>query len=269
MKIMKRIKIWSSILLLSLVFITSSCLKGSDNSSDHSYLDIVKVESLSGGTPYFVTSAGKKLIPSSTSYTSVKTTNKFTATSGLAYIVYSKPESETTSTTSENIELTYAASLQSPDPVITTKGSSEDVVAQYPIISLDALNSNTSDDRIALFDANTLMIATNFYFSQTSGHTCSLVFYPSEVTSGANELNLYLRHRSTDSGSDYTTAYYASYVMSMYLHSYDITSVRAQFKTIAGQDPIKITIHAPVNTNTNILPETETTYSINTTTTTE
>lgn len=263
---MKSFKILSLVLMVSLAFGLTSCLNSSNDNSDNTYSGIVEVVNLTG-TTYFQTSDGTKIVPTASSLATVESTYKFTATSGLAYIAYTT--STTSSTSSISATLTYAVSLQNAT-VSAVRGGAEDVTAQLPIISLDALSSGSSSNKIALYNSSTLLIATNLFFSVTSSsssstiptHTLSLVFYPNEVSSGDTEMDLYLRHQSSDTGTAYYTSYYAYTIPYMYYRSYSISSQLSQFENKSGKIPTTITIHYPVNTSNLTLPSDEETSSV-------
>lgn len=263
---MKRIKIWSLVLLSTLVLGLTSCLNSSSD-SDSTYTGIVKVVSYLGSTT-FQTQSGVTLVPTSTSLASVQSTNKFSATSGLAFIAYTKVASTSTSTTQINISLSYAVSLEGTS-ISTTKGADNDSinkVTQSPLISLDPL-SNTSEDKFTLYDSTygNLLIGADYYFS-TPNHYFSLVFYPADVTSGATTMDIYLSHHTTDTSAAYTSSYYVGRYPSLYYHSFNIADMVSQFTTKAGNAPTKITLHTYINETDTKLPSTEKTYTINYTT---
>jgi hypothetical protein len=258
-RFMKSIKFLSLVLMLSLAVGLTSCLNGNDD-SDQTYSGIVEVVSTVGNT-YFQTSDGTKIVPTSTSLSSVQTNYKFTATSGLAYIVYSTTASSTSST---GVTLTYAVSLQN-NTVTAIKGGENDIAAQLPIISLDPINTTTTN-KVVQYNNNTLLLATNIYFSITSNavptHTLSLVFYPNEVSGGDDEMHLFLRHQSTDTGASYYSAYYIYNLPYLYFRSYNIASQLSLFESKAGSTPKTITIHYPINSSDLTLPTEEETASV-------
>ncbi len=266
---MKSFKILSLVLMLSLAFGLTSCLNGNDNSDNNTYSGIVEVVNLTG-TTYFQTSDGTKIVPTTTSLASVQSSYNFTATSGLAYIAYTT--TTTSSTSSISATLTYAVSLQN-STVTAVRGGSGDVTAQLPIISLDTMgSSSTSTAKVTLYNSTTLLLATNIFFSVTTSsssssstiptHTLSLVFYPNEVSSGDTEMDLYLRHQSTDTGTTYYSSYYAYSVPYIYFRSYNIASQVSLFENQSGKIPTKITIHYPVNTSNLTMPSSEETSSV-------
>lgn len=265
---MKRIKIWSLVLLSTLVLGLTSCLNSSSD-SDSTYTGIVKVVS-SYGSIYFQTQTGTLLIPTSTSLANVESTNKFSATSGLAFIAYTKvtSSSTSTSTTQINISLSYAVSLEGTS-ISTTKGADNDSinkVTQSPLISLDPL-SNTSEDKFTLYDSTygNLLIGADYYFS-TPNHYFTLVFYPADVTSGATTMDIYLSHHTTDTSAAYTSSYYVGRYPSLYYHSFNIADMVSQFTTKAGNAPTKIALHTNINETSTTLPSSGITYTINYTT---
>lgn len=241
---MKSFKLWSLVLMSTLVFGLTSCLNSDDDGTQYGG-GIVRVE-YSLGTTYFVTTTGTKLMPTSTSLADVQKNYKFTATSGLAYIVYTTTSTDTSSSSTGTLTVTlsYASSIQGSS-VLTTEGATNDSIATRPIISLDQLSTSASD-KILLYDNNTIMVATNYYFSKV-GHTFTLVFYPEKVKSGDTTMTVYLRHRSTDTGSNYTSYNYATNAPYLYYHSFDIRSMLAQFANKAGNAPTEITLLTNVN----------------------
>lgn len=266
---MKTLKIWSVLLMSTLLFGLTSCLNGSDDSSSNYQQGVVRVES-SLGTTYFVAKNGTKLIPSSTSMSNVASTYKFNAQSGLAYIVYSTSTSSSSSTTSGTIsvELSYAASIQGTSQVVNTPGDSNDSIATRPILELAAL-STSSDDRVLLYDNSTILMGVNYSFSKTA-HSFTLVFYPNDVKSEETTLKVYLRHRSTDTGSNYTSYYYAGQAPSLFYHSFDISNMVSLFKAKSGKTPTDIEVVTDVNESSAIdLPSNKKSYTIKYTTTTE
>ena len=268
---MKRIKIWSLVLLSTLVLGLTSCLNsGSD--SNNTYTGIVKVVSSYGST-YFQTQTGTLLVPTSTSFATVQTANKFNATSGLAFIAYTQVTTQgstsSSSTTGQvTIDLSYAVSLDGTS-ISTTKGAANDSinkVTQSPLISLDPL-SNTSEDKFTLYDSTygNLLIGADYYFS-TPNHYFTLVFYPADVTSGATTMDIYLSHHTTDTSAAYTSSYYVGRYPSLYYHSFNIADMVSQFTTKAGNAPTKIALHTNINETSTTLPSSGTTYTINYTT---
>lgn len=264
---MKRIKIWSLVLLSTLVLGLTSCLN-SNSDSNSTYTGIVKVVS-SYGSIYFQTQTGTLLAPTSASLATVQSANKFNATSGLAFIAYTQvttqASSGSSSTSQVTINLSYAVSLDGTS-IATTKGASNDSiqkVTQSPLISLDQLN-NSSEDKFTLYDSSNtnLLIGANYYFS-TPNHYFTLVFYPADVTSGATTMDVYLSHHTSDTNAQYTSAYYVGSYPSLYYHSFNIADMVHQFTNLAGNAPTKIALHTNINETSTTLPSSGTTYTIN------
>jgi hypothetical protein len=266
---MKSLKIWSVLLMSTLLFGLTSCLNGSDDSSSNYQQGVVRVQN-SLGTTYFVAKNGTKLIPSTTSMQNVESNYKFTAQSGLAYIVYSTSTSSSSSTTSGtiSIELSYAVSIQGTSEVVNTVGDSNDSIATRPILELSAL-STSSDDRMLLYDNSTLLMGINYSFSKPA-HSFTLVFYPNDVKSEETTMKVYLRHRSSDTGSTYTSYMYAGQAPSLFYHSFDISNMVSLFKAKAGKTPTDIEVVTDANdTSATELPTSKKSYTIKYTTTTE
>jgi len=266
---MKRIKIWSLVLLSTLVLGLTSCLNSSSD-SNNTYTGIVKVVS-SYGSIYFQTQAGTLLAPTSASLATVQTANKFNATSGLAFIAYTQVTTQASSGSSSTtgqvtINLSYAVSLDGTISIVNAKGDSNDSiqkVTQSPLISLDQL-SNSSEDKFTLYDSSNanLLIGANYYFS-TPNHYFTLVFYPADVTSGATTMDVYLSHHTSDKSATYTSSYYVGSYPSLYYHSFNILNMVSLFTTKAGNAPTKIALHTNINETSTTLPASGTTYTIN------
>lgn len=265
---MKRIKIWSLVLLSTLVLGLTSCLNSS-NDSNNTYTGIVKVVSSYGST-YFQTQSGTMLVPTPASLVTVQTANKFNATSGLAFIAYTQVTTQASTSSSSTtgqvtINLSYAVSLDGTS-IATTKGASNDSiqkVTQSPLISLDQLN-NSSEDKFTLYDSSNtnLLIGANYYFS-TPNHYFTLVFYPADVTSGATTMDVYLSHHTSDTTTPYTSSYYVGSYPSLYYHSFNIADMVSLFTTKAGNAPTKITLHTRINETGTTLPDKDMPYTIN------
>ncbi len=268
---MKRIKIWSLVLLSTLVLGLTSCLNSSSD-SNNTYTGIVKVIS-SYGSIYFQTQTGTKLVPTSASLATVQSTNKFNASQGLAFIAYTQVTTQASgaaSTGQATINLSYAVSLDGTS-ISTTRGTTNDSiqkVTQSPLISLDQLSAS-SEDKFTLYDSSNenLLIGANYYFS-TPNHYFSLVFYPDEVTAGATTMDVYLSHHTSDKNATYTSAYYVGSYPSLYYHSFNILDMVYRFTGKAGNAPTKIALHTNINETSTTLPSTGTTYTINYTKTT-
>jgi len=279
---MKRIKILSLALLSTLALGLTSCLNSNSSDSDSTYRGIVKVVSYLGSTSFQtqpieqIQSDGTKtktsfsLIPTSTSLATVQTTKKFNATSGLAFIVYTKVATPGSSGNTITIDLSFAVSLDNAS-ISTTRGAANDSiqkVTQSPLMSLDQLSAS-SEDKFTLFDSSNenLLIGANYYFS-TPSHYFSLLFYPDEVTSGATTMDVYLSHHTSDKSATYSSAYYAGSYPSLYYHSFNILDMVSRFTGKAGNAPTKIALHTNINETGTTLPTTGTTYTINYTKTT-
>jgi len=264
---MKRIKIWSLVLLSTLVLGLTSCLNSSSDSNG-TQMGIVKVETYLGNTS-FKTNKGISYSPTPTSLAAVQSKNKFNATSGLAFIAYTEVTTQASSD-KNTIELSYAVSLDGKS-ISTTRGAVNDSiqkVTQSPLISLDQLSAS-SEDKFTLYDSSNenLLIGANYYFS-TPNHYFSLVFYPDEVTAGATTMDVYLSHHTSDKNATFTSAYYVGTYPSLYYHSFNILDMVSLFTGKAGNAPTKIALHTNINETGTTLPTTGTTYTINYTKTT-
>jgi hypothetical protein len=254
---MRKLKLMSLLLVAVTLIGLASCSKD-DNDNQETYYGVVKVED-NMGSIFFETQNGIKYYPTAASLLTVQQNYSFSATSGLAYIICTVTSSDDAAKT-KTMKLAAAISLQNTT-VATTPGAPNDSTAQQPVVGIDKLNISGLTPYLLLFDSDDLLLATNYNFS-TAGHTFTLVFYPSQVNSGDTEMNVYLRHRSTDTGTGYNSYNVAMTYPQLYYRAYDIESIVENFTEKAGNAPTKLTLHTYVNENGLTLPATETTYSV-------
>jgi hypothetical protein len=264
---MKRLKFLSFILLSTLVLSLTSCL-GNDSSSSGTYAGVFKVYNLNGQT-YFA-SGTYKIIPSTTSLATMESTYGFNITSGLAYIVYSYDSSNQTSssstssstTTTLNVDLTYAESLNVSNrfTISTTRGSANDSIATQPIIQLNQVDASSSAC-LSVFDSHFLLMLPDYMLSNAY-HYFTLVYYPNETKTGDTEMTLYLRHRSNDQGTTYTSInMVGGYFNRLYYKVYDIENFLDEFRAQAGALPTKITVSTAISSSLDVNDATEQKYS--------
>jgi hypothetical protein len=255
---MKRIKLLliSALLTTFMVFTMTSCLNSDDGNTSTS-VGIVQVSSSMGSTVFKF--GEYTLVPSSTSLSSVESNYNFHATSGMAFIQYTYDTSTTENKNYETtkilyVDVTAAFSMTATVEEPTAKGASNDSTATAAIHNLASPNGNTYGYYLYNDGYSTYLITgINYYLTETTAnaHYFTLVYYPNNTDSGDTTLNLYLRHRSSDTTGSYLSYTIANYVPSYYYKAFDLTQILLDFadksQTAA---PTKIIVHTDENQET-------------------
>lgn len=252
---MKRFKLLSVLLLIALSMGLTSCLNSSSDDSGNTQYGIVEVHD-NYGSVYFTTNAGTAIYPSTTSLTTVQTSYGFTATSGLAYIVYTtNSSSSSTSSTSgtTTVTLSYAVSLSNRNNAVQyAKGSSFDTdsTSVTPVLELATLDQSSNSKQMLIYSSSYLLLGVNYYLSATSSNVLTLdnfymLHYPESSSNTTGNMDIYLRIRpikGTTISNSYTSSSMTNYLY-LYYRAFNISSFLSDFKAVTGKAPTTITLH--------------------------
>ncbi|WP_455587414.1 hypothetical protein [Bacteroides sp.] len=252
---MKQMKV----LVLSLIVLMgvgfTSCMNSEDNSAPY-WMGPVEVVSSAYGSTYF--KLGEfKIYPTTTSLMAIEQKQNFKPLSTkMAYIscTYSADgENANIATTQKlnNVNLTYAVSLDGAVESVATKEASNDSISTAPVISLsDVMSaSSTSNDGFSILHNRYLFVGISYFF-QEYAHSLTLVNYPNEEAKEGTVV-FYLRHTGTPEkeGVTLTSAALAGSYPSLYFKAFDLLNY---LPTVPGKE-LKIIVKADINTTNNKL----------------
>lgn len=256
-------------LLMSVAF--TSCMDSGTNSNPQGAAIVEVVDSYMGFTT--MKTGDITFNPTSASLATVGTTNGFKPSStDIAYILYEyDPESSDNAnfetTKKLTIDLKFAISLDATSHV-TEAGSSRDSVSTAPIIEI-AKNAVATDQEFHIMNNRYLTAGINYYLSGSKMHTFTLVCHPEEITADAEDLKVYLRHRSQEkedfTGGDISSARVGGQYPSLFFFAFDLQEALDRFITITGKNggPLNIVVETDVNPNsTKLFDATKKTYTI-------
>lgn len=246
-------------------FSMTSCISSEDQTSSN--YGIYYTASQMGTLTYV--SGDYTIYPSSTSLATVESSYKYKPKTGMSFIYYNyDPNSSSNANYSTTkklyVDLVAAFDLNSTAETVGTKGDANDSIATAAIVGLQSPNGSSNGFFLDVDNGNTyLLTAVKYYTTLASstlpldnGHYMTLVYYPQETASGDVVMNLYLRHRSTDTKGSYLSSSFAGYVPSYYYKSFDITNFLGEYTNKSGNAmPQQIVIHTMENQESGILTD--------------
>ncbi len=247
---MKQMKIWIVALTMIMGISLTSCVNSSDN-GPYPGTDIVEV--FTGYGTSFRNASGFIYYPTSSSLAAVETTYKFnTSSSKVAYILYYEIEEETPTSgtkTTMNIDLQYAASLDTTVELPEEEGASNDSVATAAIIGLQTAMSQ--NEKIHIINDKYLICGINYYAYKIDNHSFTMVYYEEETTADSDGITLYLRHRDNeDTYANYNaTLNLAGSYPVYYWKSFDLSRVFQDYKRKTNNSSVKIKIVTEENSS--------------------
>ncbi len=251
---MKTFKLMMLAVMVTLTsFSLTSCLNSDNDSSDTTLGTIAAVNYNLGSLTF--KNGNLTYIPSATSVAALEAKGANFSSYGVVYITYTSSDTYDANKTQYNIELTGVVSLDNKVNPVGSETALKDSISssnKEPIIELINWSSSGTGQYMVMMNSSNVLIYVN-YFLNKSGHTMTLKYLPSSITSASNEINFYLCNNGEgDKSTSYTSsailqANGASYAGLCY-RAFDISSALLQYKHATSKSTVKINIIVKQNT---------------------